>query len=448
MNSLNGLVKEKKSNFGKILIISWAVPPIMGSHGRRVANFIKYLNEFGWEIDVLTGLSNTSFPLYDEASLSILPSSVRIFRAKSGLFSKFYYNSKRKSSTDLCKRTNIISKVLIKTIESFWQIFYKLGLFSLFDWTPYAIVYAIKLARRNNYDILISSGPHIVGLIAFIMNKNMKWILDYGDPWVFEPTYRIKHPRIIFWINYYIERYILKKSSHITVTTEETKNIYLDNFKFLKEDKISVIPMGINYDDYININPERTNKFRILYTGCLYPTRGSILPFLNAVKRLKKLNEVKGNLEIIFLGNIDNYHKNIVNEYGLNDIILFKDFMPYHNALSFMAGSDVLLSFGNRGGLQVPGKLFDYIGSRRPILWIKGDERDPALKYLNGLRNVFLCNNECNDIFSKILFLYNSSNLKQLNDYTLSDIPSGFTWRDRALALSVVCGDLIDEKKP
>lgn len=50
------------------------------------------------------------------------------------------------------------------------------------------------------------------------------------------------------------------------------------------------------------------------------------------------MNEVKGNLEIIFLGNIDNYHKNIVNEYGLNDIILFKDFMPYHNALSFMAG--------------------------------------------------------------------------------------------------------------
>jgi hypothetical protein len=74
---------------------------------------------------------------------------------------------------------------------------------------------------------------------------------------------------------------------------------------------------------------------------------------------------------------------------------------------SLLIGADVLLFLGPHGELQVPGKLFEYIAAQRPILCIKGDERDPSLRILQSLNRGVIVDNEKENIFSGVIRLYN-----------------------------------------
>lgn len=440
----------------KILLISLTVPPIMGSHGRRVIHFLKYLHEFGWELDVLTVSPSSNFPLFDISSVKNLPSSVKIFRVYQGFLRKIYYKNVCYNNSAISSRRNfnnrknkIFKEMFIKILEKSKIIIFEMNTCRLFDWSPFAIIKGVKLITRYNYDVLISSGlsdPHLIAYTIKKMKRKIPWIIDYGDPWVFASTYRDEHTKVKFVIDHWLEKRILKSASIITVTTEETKKNYLENYLFLEKEKIKVIPMGTDYDVFKKIRAEHSEKFRILYTGSIYPTR-DIKPFLNAVKLLSEDKEMKENIEVLFVGNIEDKYKELVICMGLEDVITFGGFVPYEKSLSLMMGASVLLSFGNKGGLQVPGKLFDYVGSKRPILWIKGDERDPALRYLEGLNRAIIVNNKSEEIYSKILTLYNLYKKQEFEKtFNLEEVPA-FSWKDRVKILNEICEELVDANK-
>ena len=436
----------------KILLISLTVPPIMGSHGRRVIHFLKYLHEFGWELDVLTVSPSSNFPLFDPPSVKNLPSSVKIFRVYQGFLRKIYYKNVYYNNSAISSRRNFNNRkntILKKILGNLKYIVSEMNMYWLFDWSPFAIIKGVKLIVRYNYDVLISSGLSGPPLIAYMikkMKKKIPWIIDYGDPWVFDPTYKDKHTKIKFLIDHWLEQRILKSADVITVTTEETRKNYLENYPFLEKEKVKVIPMGVDYAVFKKIQAERSEKFRILYTGSIYLTR-DIKPFLDALKLLCENEEIKKDIEILFVGRIEDEYKELVISMGLEDMVSFGGFVPYEKSLSLMMGADVLISFGNKGGLQVPGKLFDYVGSKRPILWIKGDERDPALSYLEGLNRAIIVNNKSEEIYSKILTLYNLYKKQEFEKtFNLEEIPA-FSWKDRVKILNEICEGLVDANK-
>ena len=441
------IIMEKKIKAthkkGKILLVSWSVPPIMGSHSLRVIQFLKYLHEFGWRLDVLTIAPTSYFPYLDRSSVKILPDSIKIFRVYPGFFSKIYH--KKCHHISKYNFNNRKNKIFKKILENSKYIILETNINWLLDWGPFAGIKGFKLVKRHNYDVLISSGFAIFHLIAYMIKKTKKkipWIIDYGDPWVFDPTYKDKHTKIKFLIDHWLEQRILKSADVITVTTEETRKNYLENYPFLEKEKVKVIPMGVDYDVFKKIQAERSEKFRILYTGSIYPTR-DIKPFLDALKLLYEDKEMKENIEVLFVGNIEDKYKELVIGMGLEDVISFGGFVPYEKSLSLIMGADVLLSFGNKGGLQVPGKLFDYVGSKRPILWIKGDERDPALRYLEGLNRAIIVNNKSEEIYSKILTLYNHYKKQELEKtFNLEEMPA-FSWKDRVKILDEICEGLV-----
>ncbi|HJH27342.1 MAG TPA: hypothetical protein C5S37_11390, partial [Methanophagales archaeon] len=292
----------------KILLISLTVSPILGSHGRRVIPFLKYLHEFGWELDFLTVSPSSNFPLFDISSVKNLPSSVKIFRVYQGFLRKIYYKNVCYNNSAISSRRNfnnrknnfykhffeylifpiissrrnfnnrknkIFKEMFIKILEKSKIIIFEMNTCRLFDWSPFAIIKGVKLITRYNYDVLISSGlsdPHLIAYTIKKMKRKIPWIIDYGDPWVFASTYRDEHTKVKFVIDHWLEKRILKSASIITVTTEETKKNYLENYLFLEKEKIKVIPMGTDYDVFKKIRAEHSEKFRILYTGSIYPT--------------------------------------------------------------------------------------------------------------------------------------------------------------------------------
>lgn len=441
-----------KKTKGRILFIALAFPPLLGA--RSISNFYHtwYLDEFGWKLDVLTISPSSKYPMFDKSLIGMIPTSARIFRTYPGMH-KIYHNIIKSNSDsgssdgainsgtrsnkkfkkyylDISKKIlNFISELIIPDPTIFWY--------------PFAILRGLKLINKNKYDVLISSGPPFTThLIGYTLKKIgiLHWIIDYGDPWVFEPTY--KHNNIRFWIERKLEESFLKSADAITVTAEETKENYLKNYPFLIDSKVNVIPNGVDYEDFNNVLVEKSKKFRILYTGTIYKNQ-HIEPFLDALKRIYEKEELKEQVEVVFVGNLDDECLELIADKGLKERISFKGFISPKKIPSLIMGADILLYFGAMGGLQLAGKVFYYIAARRPILCIKGDERDPSLKILQGLNRGVIVDNEKEKIYSEIIGLYNLYQEQELDKiFNLREIPD-FSWENRVKIVDKICERLV-----
>lgn len=67
--------------------------------------------------------------------------------------------------------------------------------------------------------------------------------------------------------------------------------------------------------------------------------------------------------------------------------------------------ADILLSIGNTLALQVPGKLFEYLGAGRPILHLAGLEHDEGGRIVLGHRRGWVVANETEAIRSRLSML-------------------------------------------
>lgn len=76
--------------------------------------------------------------------------------------------------------------------------------------------------------------------------------------------------------------------------------------------------------------------------------------------------------------------------------------LPHAQALALQRSADVLLSIGNAGTVQSPGKLFEYFGASRPVLHVASNRLDPQIGLIAGLRRGLSCDNEASAIRERI----------------------------------------------
>jgi len=444
-------------NVGKkkrILFIGYNLPPLGGPHGNRLINFVNYLDKLGWKVDVLTISPPPSFPFYDNNSGSCFRESIVVFRTSHGFINKTYYDV-MKTANDKIKHAhtsdsrNNAKKLRARLLKILRHIANSVLIpDSTIEWFPFGVYQGLKLTKKYKYDLLISSSfPATCHFIAYAIKKRrgLPWIVDYGDPWVFNPFFTPK--RIKFPIEYKIESSILKAADAIIVTADETKQNYLKNYPALNEEKITVIPMGADYNLFKRMRIERSKKFRMLYAGTLYAGTkyGSknLEPFLDAVELLYEQEKFRKDIEIIFIGNILDEANEVIENKQLQDKIKLRGYLPHDKIPFLLMGSDVLLLFGGEGGIQVASKIFDYIAARRPILCVKGSEKDPTLKLLQGSNRGIIVDNTKENIHSEIIGLYNLYQKQELEGAFDLRERLDCSWENRVRELDKICGELI-----
>ena len=79
---------------------------------------------------------------------------------------------------------------------------------------------------------------------------------------------------------------------------------------------------------------------------------------------------------------------------GIVDRFQVLGLLPREKIAPLQLGAACLLLIGNRGGLQLPGKLLDYLGARRPIYALKNDAHDIAAHLVSSRRAGHLVPNE------------------------------------------------------
>jgi glycosyltransferase involved in cell wall biosynthesis len=404
---------------GRILLCSYYFPPIGTPRSYRWKELVKRLSSKGWEIDVLTIRTTHKHPNYDPELLEHMPDGVRIFRTHPGIM--HHLSSLLLSKTSGDNRNALYRKyeLMRQGVGRLLFDLYENGLRYLFIpdeavvWLPFALLKGLALAKENRYELIISSGfpftCHILGFILKKLKGDIPWIADYGDPWVDNPI--LPMPKWRSYTDKKIESGILKSASRLIVTTRETEKHYLSLYPFLSNENITVISQGYSPEEYDETPPETTYKFRIIHTGKFYQANEPII-FFDALSGLKQIWK---DLEIVITADLaDDDCKRYIKNNGLSKIVRFIGFVPHQRAIALQKGASILLLIGHRGGIQVPGKIYEYIAAQKPILAIRNDEADLA---------------------SKIVEKYNRGLTVQNNPQTIKDSLTHFhnLWKNKKL---------------
>lgn len=362
----------------KILIITYYWVPSGGSGVQRWLKFVKYLPQLGWEPIVLTVDANkASYPQIDNTLEKDIPQSVRVERTNTREILNVYKKVSPEKEIPFGGFSDEKPPSLFQKISRFIR-----GNFFLPDprkgWNKYAYKRACEIIEKENIKYVVTtSPPHSTQLIGLKLKKKfpaIRWIADFRDPWTDIHYYKKLYPTAIAHnINKRYECNVLENADKIIVTCEATKNTLLSKSSRLKTDKFSVITNGFDTDDFVTVKRNLLGKFTITYIGILYNTT-DIEGFLDAFSQLND----KENCLLRFVG-----HSGIISaEINKRNLQTYTEILPqvkHEEAIQLMADSSVLVLLApnnDKASFFLPGKLFEYLASRRPILCIASPDNE------------------------------------------------------------------------
>ncbi|MEM6303022.1 MAG: glycosyltransferase, partial [Pseudomonadota bacterium] len=230
-------------------------------------------------------------------------------------------------------------------------------------------------------DALITTGPphsmHLIGM-KLASKRSLPWIADFRDPWT-GIHYFSKLPitRIARAIHKRLERRVVREAS-AAVTVSKT---WAREFSKLSDRSIKVIPNGYDQSDFPPVASE-ANPLCIRYFGSMVPTRNPQVLWRALAELKRKQHILAPRVRVELYGSIDRSVLGSAAKLGLGTQVLVKDYIPNDEALDLMGKSDLLLVTINQGfGAEgmIPGKLYECLASKRPVLLLGPVDGDAAI---------------------------------------------------------------------
>lgn len=225
--------------------------------------------------------------------------------------------------------------------------------------------------------ILYSSGPpfspHLTALLLRWLTR-APWIMEYRDPWTGNDKQSWIRTGFTDAIDRWLERRCLGAASLIVTVSDGISDRLRPLLRRGQQDKLFMIRNGIDeISTAVGPSSEPRNRLiRLAHLGTFYFNRDP-RPFLRAVARLRaEPDGFGGPLEIHLIGNARRFEtlsvEDEVRRFGLQDVIHFTDWVPHAEGWRAMQEANILLLFAQHQPGQVPNKLYEYLGARRPVL--------------------------------------------------------------------------------
>lgn len=363
----------------KVLIITYYWPPAGGPGVQRWLKFVKYLP--GYDIEPIVYIpDNPSYPLLDEKLLDEVPQNVTILRNKiiepyawASFFSK---KTTRKISSGIIpnqKKQSLLQKILL------WV---RGNLFipdARVLWVNPSVRYLEKYIGENGIETIITTGPpHSLHLIGMKLKEkcSVKWIADFRDPWTtigyhkalkLSASSSAKHKAL--------ESAVMNTADVLLVTSPTTKK----EFEHITSKPIHVITNGYDVED-IPVQP-LDEKFTLAHIGSFLSERNP-KALWQALRELRQENELfKAKFELKLIGAVSEEVMASVSHYGLTETVANLGYLSHQEALLHQRRSQVLLLVeidSEETRSIIPGKLFEYMVSGRPIMAIGPKDADFA----------------------------------------------------------------------
>ncbi len=347
------------TNKRPILVIAYYFPPLGLSGVQRTLKFVKYLPSFGWQPTVLT-VTPTGYFAQDESLLEELQGlDIDIVRVGSLDPNSFF---KKKGTVKMpSERTR---KFLSFMSDSFFIPDNKIG------WMNKAVKAAIQLHEQKKFNLVFATAPPFTD---FLIGKELRkklhlpLVIDYRDPWLEYPLKYYPTP-LHRWLNYRMEKKVLPSASRIIVTNRRVKELMIKRYTFLEYNDILIIPQGFDPKDFEDTRPSPLpSKFTITHAGVFYGDR-SPKYFLQALKKIfTDRPNLKDKFVVNLVGAIQEEHSKLIKSLGLEGNVNSTGYLPHAECIHQLQSSDLLwLSVNN--DRQSPGKVYEYLGAKKPIL--------------------------------------------------------------------------------
>lgn len=346
-------------NARRLVILCYFYPPLAGGGVHRVLSFTRHLPRLGWDCTVVCA-GRGDYWVMDDALERQVPPETEVIRVPGGSALSTWLRLRRGDSG---KRSGRMFDGLRK-LSDWWHM-----PDSYAAWSRRAAAVTAKRLEGGDVDaVLSSSPPDSVHLAARSLRARfgLPWVADFRDPWIglhfrTPPTawHRARHARL--------ERAVVTGADAV-LTASDTHARHLRGV--FAPRNLVVLPNGYEPE------PPRpaaaapsSDVFRLVYTGTL-----SQMPdtetFLEALHELfARRPEARRRIRARLMGPFDSGYQDRAVALGLTGIVEFTGPRPHEESRDLQRTADVLLLWKPRNfPSMVPGKLYEYLDSGRPIL--------------------------------------------------------------------------------
>ena len=343
----------------KVLMILHDYPPRNTIGVYRNLYFSKYLLDYGWQPIVIT-------EDWDKESFKEIPEDIIVYRTSR----KVGIRNKSVAFSSIVKKHNKLLRYL-KDVLTYWYKELFVYPDDVYSRRNEIIQLCREVMQKEKPDLIYSSAKPVTSHVVASEVSNefgIPWIADFRDLWT-QGTY-VKHTFIRQYFERRLEKSCIARACRLITVSQPLA----EQLESLHNIKCDVITNGFEPDDFPEKSFIENTIFTISYTGQLYSGKRNPRPLFHAVEELIEEGKIDiNNFQINFYGTHVTELPMLNNYNHIPNVLNIYDKVNYKEALDIQQKSTVLLQINANTTIEkgvYTGKLFEYLGAKRPILAI------------------------------------------------------------------------------
>lgn len=369
----------------KVLIITYYWPPAGGPGVQRWLKFVKYLPKYSIKPIVFVP-EKASYAIVDESlkkdvnnELVILKYPIKepyslanLFSKRAKIMSKGIFREPKKQS--------LIERILLYIRGNYFIPDARVG------WVKPSISYLQDYIKTHDIKTVITTGPpHSMHLIGEGLKNILPitWIADFRDPWTTIGYHKqLKLTKASQAKHKALEQRVLNQADSVIVTSKVTQQ----EFQNITSTPITVITNGYDLEQVDKVALDA--KFTLSHIGSLLSKRNPEVLW-RVLQDLKMEHfDFASDFSLQLIGSVSETVLQTITKYGLQDNVVHTAYVPHKDAVTFQRKSQILLQIeidSKDTQCIIPGKLFEYMVSGRPIIALgpEGSDVETILKETN-----------------------------------------------------------------
>lgn len=386
----------------RVLVITYYWPPSGGSGVQRWVKFAKYLPSEGWQPVIYTP-ENPELIAVDKTLGSEIPPEAEIVRTKIvEPYNAYRMLMGKDSSIDIKTFTQESSSggetgasggevnpinAQKKSFKQKISLFIR-GNFFIPDprvmWVGPSVRFLKKYLREHPVDAIVTTGPpqsmHLIGL-KLSEATGIPWVADFRDPWT--KMFYFKHLGLCSWAekkHHELERRVLDGATRVVAVSPLVK----EDFEKMTGTPVELITNGFDESDFCEeIVPD--GFFNITHTGLFAADGNPETLWKVLADKCAEDSSFRDALRLRLVGKTDSAITESIRQAGLGDNLVDLGYRDHRTAVREQKNASLLilpLRKEPEYRAVLPGKLFEYLASRRPILGI--GQTDGAMARIIG----------------------------------------------------------------
>lgn len=370
----------------RVLIITYYWPPMGGGGVQRWLKFSKYLRDFGWNPVIYTP-SNADISNPDPGLVREIPDEVEVIKRPIWEPFKLYKKFSGRSVEDKIQPGFLRENQSRPLVEKA-SVWIRGNLFipdAKKFWIKPSIGFLSKYLKKHPVDAVISTGPpHSNHLIALGLKKKVgiQWLADFRDPWTSIDYYdKLMLSAMSDRKHKMLERKVLLIADEVVTVSWSWANDFHEKTGRLPK----VITNGYDPEDFESSKDyeqiPKGDKLTITHIGSLNKDRNPHV-FWKVLGELKNEGVLdEENFEVKLIGPTDISVFQSIEKEGLESFVHHIKHLAHREVILKIMESDLLLlPLNNTFNIMgvIPGKLYEYLASRRTIICIGNLEGDTA----------------------------------------------------------------------